>query len=106
VGVSSLEALAQRAWRELGVDDALILVDARMQEVFAARYVVTRGRAVLEGEERLCRPEALVASGAVEGAGWTGVGSGFAAYADALAPLAARAARIVPNLVPSARDLL
>jgi tRNA threonylcarbamoyladenosine biosynthesis protein TsaB len=106
VGVSSLEALAQRAWRELGADDVLVLVDARMQEVFAARYVITRARAMLRGEERLCRPDALLAPGAVVGDGWTGVGSGFSAYADALAPLTARAARIVPSLVPSARDLL
>jgi len=105
VAVSSLEALAQRAWRELGVDDALVCVDARMREVYAARYVVQRGRATLCGEERLCPPEALAAGG-VDGDGWTGVGSGFAAYADVLAPLAARAARVVPDLVPAARDLL
>lgn len=106
VGVSSLEALAQRAWRELGIDDALVCVDARMQEVYAARYVVRAGRAALRGEERLLAPDELLGSEAAEGDGWTGLGSGFAAYADVLAPLAARAARIVPDLVPSARDLL
>ncbi len=106
VAVSSLEALAQRAWRELGIDDALVCVDARMREVYVARYVVERGRALLRGEERLCPPEALVAPGGVDGDGWAGVGSGFAAYADVLAPLASRALRVVPDLVPSARDLL
>lgn len=106
VGVSSLEALAQHAWRELGIDDALVCVDARMREVYAARYVVRGRRATLRGEERLCPPEALLGPDAVAGDGWAGVGSGFAVYRDVLAPLAARAARVVPDLVPSARDLL
>jgi tRNA threonylcarbamoyladenosine biosynthesis protein TsaB len=106
VGVSSLEALAQRAWRELGVDDALVCIDARMREVYAARYVVRGRRAMLRGEERLCPPEALTLPGAVDGAGFTAVGDGFTAYADALAPLVTRASRVVAKLVPSAQDLL
>ena len=106
VGVSSLEALAQRAWREVGVDDALVCIDARMREVYAARYVVRGRRATLLGAERLCPPEALTVPGAVEGEGFSAVGDGFAAYRDALAPVIARASRVVAKLVPSARDLL
>lgn len=106
VAVSSLEALAQRAWRELGIEDALVCVDARMREVYVARYAVGAGRATLRGEERLCAPAALLEPEAVRGEGWVGLGSGFAAYADVLAPLTARAARVVPDLLPAARDLL
>ncbi len=106
VAVSSLEAVAQRGWRELGIDDALVCMDARMREVYAARYTVEAGRATLQGDERLCAPVALLEPGVVIGDGWGGIGSGFAVYADVLAPLAARAARVVPGLLPAARDLL
>src|SRR5690606_25787948 len=77
-----------------------------MREVYAARYVVRGRRATLRGEERLCPPEALVLPGAVEGDGFAAVGDGFTAYGEALAPLVARASRVVAKLVPSARDLL
>ena len=174
VAVSSLQALAQRAWRELGVADAWICVDARMREVYFARYTIRNGRATLRGEERLGPAAALetaaraletaagasaletaagpletaagasgptaegrppvgsgrasvasgraavgsgrapVASGrapvgsgrAPVGSGWAAVGSGWAVYRDELASLLAAAERVVPELVPAARDLL
>ncbi len=108
VAVSSLEALAQRAWRELGIEDALVCVDARMREVYLARYVVRAGRAVLVGEERLVSPDRVAApQDPPPGAdGWSAVGDGWEAYRDALAPVLAGASRAVPDLVPSARDLL
>src|SRR5690606_33362405 len=108
VAVSSLEALAQRAWRELGIEDALICVDARMREVYLARYVVRAGRAGLVGDERLVSPGDVAApEDPAPGAdGWCAVGDGWEAYRDALAPVLAGASRAVPDLVPSARDLL
>ncbi|HEX7080851.1 MAG TPA: tRNA (adenosine(37)-N6)-threonylcarbamoyltransferase complex dimerization subunit type 1 TsaB [Gammaproteobacteria bacterium] len=107
--VSSLEALAQRAWRELGIDDALILVDARMREVYLAHYVVRDGRAERIGDERLVAPEAVEAPKAAAGAPaarWSAVGDGWAAYADELAPVLAGSRRVAAELVPSARDVL
>jgi tRNA threonylcarbamoyladenosine biosynthesis protein TsaB len=103
VAVSSLEALAQRAWRELGIEDALLCVDARMREVYLAHYIVRGGRAELEGEERLVPPAAAAAP---EATGWAAVGDGWEAYRDALEGLRARASRVVAALYPSARDVL
>lgn len=105
VAVSSLEALAQRAWRELEIDDALICVDARMREVYVAHYAVHAGRATLRGEERLCAPDA-VADIAATRERWAAVGSGWGAYPGELSALRERASRVVPDLVPSARDML
>jgi len=39
-------------------------------------------------------------------AGWAALGNGWQAYADVLESLQAQAAAVLPELVPSARDLL
>lgn len=110
VSISSLEALAQRAWREFGIGDALLCVDARMREVYVARYTVQGARARLVGDERLVSPEQVtVLEGGGEGvvgAGWAAVGDGWEKYRDLLAPALEGASRVVPDLLPSARDLL
>ncbi|HEX6999961.1 MAG TPA: tRNA (adenosine(37)-N6)-threonylcarbamoyltransferase complex dimerization subunit type 1 TsaB [Gammaproteobacteria bacterium] len=101
--VSSLAALAQRAWREGGAEAALTCVDAHMGEVYWAAYAIEDGVAVLRGEERLGPPASVEPP--ADGA-WHAVGDGFAAHAEALAAVAARAARVRPDLLPAARDLL
>lgn len=107
ITVSSLQALAQRAWRELGITTSLACVDARMGEVYSAGYAVRDGRAYLVGEERLGSPESVALPSATAWSGpWAAIGNGCAAHADALAPLLAAAERLVPDLLPAARDLL
>jgi tRNA threonylcarbamoyladenosine biosynthesis protein TsaB len=103
VAVSSLAVAAQRAWREHGVRDALVAVDARMGEVYWAEVTVADGSAVARGEERLGAPECV----AVPAAGhFAAVGDAFAAHAEALAELRAAADGVFEELVPGARDLL
>jgi tRNA threonylcarbamoyladenosine biosynthesis protein TsaB len=103
VAVSSLAALAQRALDELDAERILTCVDARMGEVYWGGFESLRGLAAAKGPEALSAPEALRAPA---GDGWIAVGDGCAAYADALAEPLARASRIVPDLVPRARDVL
>lgn len=86
VPVSSLAALAQ------GVDAPRVLAafDARMQQVYWGAYVRGRdGLVVLEGEESVVAPAEVPLPAAQ---GWTGAGSGWDRYADALA------ARLGPRL--------
>ncbi len=113
VAVSSLAALAERARREHGAQRVLTCVDARMGEVYWALYEADAGQGLmrLEGEERLSPPEALAAEAAKTLAaepwrGWFAAGTGWERFAEALEPLAARAAGAAAGLVPSARDLL
>lgn len=128
VAVSSLRALAQRAFREYGVQRSLICVDARMKEAYSAAYVVRDGRAQLLGEERLGAPASVQQAVQVFGAtparnaavgedaaapaagpiprGWSAVGDGWAAYCDELEHLQAAADEVLTKLVPTARDLL
>lgn len=102
VAVSSLAALAQRAWESEAISRALICVDARMHEVYSAAYTICDGLAQLEHAERVCAPAAVACP---EGA-WSGIGSGFSVYARELERLSAAAERIVADLAPRARDLL
>lgn len=83
VPVSSLQALAQGAYREHGAVDVLSALDARMQEVYwAACRLGTGGIMRIVGEECVCPPQAALVP---EGIDWTGVGSGWGTYAEALA---------------------
>ena len=95
VGVGTLLAIAHAA----NVSHALCCLDARMNEVYAAAY---RRR----GEEwetvfgpGLYSPVDLPQ---LPSADWTGCGSGFAAYSQALQ---SRVDRVNADLVPHARDV-
>jgi tRNA threonylcarbamoyladenosine biosynthesis protein TsaB len=101
--VSSLLCIAERGWRELGCEHALVCVDAHMGEVYWGHFARRDGVVGIVGDERLGAP-ADVASPA--GVHYYALGSGFAAHAEPLAAAAGAAARVVPGLTPSAVDLL
>jgi tRNA threonylcarbamoyladenosine biosynthesis protein TsaB len=104
VPVSSLAALAHGAWRETQHGHILTAMDARIHEVYWAAYHVSQ-----EGQADLAVEEAVQAAAAVtlpDGHDWYGVGSGFAAYEDAL--LAACDDKLVGHAAqyfPLARDV-
>jgi tRNA threonylcarbamoyladenosine biosynthesis protein TsaB len=100
--VSSLLCLAQRAWREHGCERALVCIDAHMGEVYWA-LAERRGEVAIVGDERLGAPTEVTPALATP---YAAVGSGFAAHAEVLAPLARGAAQVLPALTPSAVDLL
>lgn len=83
VPVSSLRATAETARRERvresdgQLDSALVAMDARMDEVFAARFEQRDGLMCAAGDERVLPPE--TAAGLFR-PGDAGVGSGFARY--------------------------
>lgn len=103
VGVSSLAAIAQRAWREHGIARALVVVDARMGEVYSAEHALEDGLARLRGAEQIGRPEAVARP---EGPGWAALGDAFERYAAELEHVAAGASRVLAGLGPAARDLV
>lgn len=80
VPVSTLAALAQRAFREHGERRLLPAYDARMQELYWAAYEVDSQGLVQPVEpERVARVEVIPRPA---GIGWYGVGSGWAAYGE------------------------
>lgn len=101
--VSSLLCLAERAWQEARCERALVCVDAHMHEVYWA-HAARRGDAVeIVGDERLGAPADVAPP---EASPWCAVGNGFAAHAEALAGVMRAAARVLPELTPSAAALL
>ena len=101
--VSSLLCLAERAWHEAPFERALVCVDAHMGEVYSAIAERRDGIVEIVGDERLSAPADVAPPGT---APWCAVGNGFAAHAEALTPLMRAAAKVLPELVPSAAALL
>jgi len=75
--VSSLAALAQAAYQDLGWKKVLTAVDARMGEIYWASYEVQENHLVkLIGKEQISRPENIILPDATE----CGVGNAWDVY--------------------------
>jgi tRNA threonylcarbamoyladenosine biosynthesis protein TsaB len=81
VPVSTLAALAQGALRQYGAEHVVAAIDARMGQVYLGEYQAVDGLMLLLGEEVVATPDTLAP---VEAQAWFGVGTGWAAYGDAL----------------------
>jgi tRNA threonylcarbamoyladenosine biosynthesis protein TsaB len=99
VGVSTLESLAQGC----GAPRVIAALDARMSEIYHAAYVREDEAWRALSLPLLCKPGEAPP---VDGADWTGCGSGFAVHREALA---ARYSRNLGDVraqrVPHARDM-
>lgn len=101
VPVVTLEAMAAQALATEGFDGVAVCVDARMNEVYAAIYAKTAGGLEAQVPPGLFAP-AQAPLPESEGR-HLGCGSGFAAYADALAArYGSRLAALRPELYPNA----
>ena len=94
--VETLLAVAEEARHRSGARQVVALLDARMDEVYAAAYAWHAGQWRREGPMQLLPPQAVVVP-----AGWTLAGNAFDAYG---ARLPAGAARV--EAVPTAEALL
>ena len=79
LAVPTLEALALAC----GAEKVFACLDARMNEVYCAAYIVRNGTPET-AMAPLCAPPATVP--APPGSGWLGCGDGFAAYPELLGP--------------------
>jgi tRNA threonylcarbamoyladenosine biosynthesis protein TsaB len=75
--VAPIETLAAVAWAS-GAERALAMLDARMQEIYAASYQRQGGRLRRLGELQVARPESLLLPDTA--AGWTVCGNAWLAY--------------------------
>ena len=99
VGIGTLPAVALAS----GAERVVVCLDARMGEVYAAAFERTGSDWSTVRSPCLCSP---ATAPEVDGAGWTGAGSGFAAYGAALqARYANHLAELRPDLHPHARDI-
>lgn len=94
-GVSSLAAVALRA-HVSGDERIFVALDARMNELYCAAYLVCDGVPEEFLAPVVVSPQWVIAP---SGEGWIGAGDGFDAYPDLLA---ATVSRVVPDLWPTA----
>ncbi len=100
VPVSSLRCVAQAAVG-MGVTQAWVAMDARMDEVFSACFSVKDGIMHPAGEERVCAPQSAIPDDSLS---WSAVGNGFERFEtlsmlpvkDRWPAVVARAGHIVP----------
>lgn len=102
--VSTLQTLALRAPAD--APRVLACIDARMGELYAARYLRdAEGQLQLQERELLVAPEAVQLP--ADDSDWAGVGTGFAAGEGVLgARLQARLSSVDAQALPSAADVL
>ncbi|MEO7775503.1 MAG: tRNA (adenosine(37)-N6)-threonylcarbamoyltransferase complex dimerization subunit type 1 TsaB [Steroidobacteraceae bacterium] len=105
--VSDLRAVALRGARlarqqSVRFTQVLVCQDARMREIYTARFAPDTNELMRESEpERVIPPDQLN----VPGDGFIGAGSGFAEYAEALAGVSAALALCLPQCGPHAREI-
>jgi tRNA threonylcarbamoyladenosine biosynthesis protein TsaB len=92
--VDSLHAVAEEARHRFGAARVVSVLDARMNQIYAARYAFDGSAA--DATPQLLAPEALVVP-----PGWALAGNAFAAYGQRLPPAAAR-----HEALPGARAML
>lgn len=93
VPISSLAALAQGVYVEMGAPRVLAAIDARIGEVYWGAYRATEyGLVILIDQEIVCIPEDVPLPLAEDVRGWFGVGNGWHTYAQ---PLKARLGEMV-----------
>jgi tRNA threonylcarbamoyladenosine biosynthesis protein TsaB len=100
VGIGTLAALAEAA----GDDAVIACLDARMGEIYHAAYRRVDGALQEVSAPGLYAPPAAPA---LPGDGWSGCGSGFAAFDDALSSVyGAQLAKRRPDISPTAEAVL
>ena len=104
VGVSSLAAIAQRAWREHQASPVMVCLDARMGEVYWGVYRVDAGGVMqLQGDEHVSAPGAIAVGDSARD-GVFAAGPGWDAYAELARTEAAGGSD--HGLLPHAQDML
>ncbi|WP_180343029.1 tRNA (adenosine(37)-N6)-threonylcarbamoyltransferase complex dimerization subunit type 1 TsaB [Aeromonas veronii] len=105
IGISTLAAMAQGAYRLDGAQQVLTAIDARMNEVYFGRYELIDGRMQLVGDEVVSDPVALVDVRGKLAGPVTCVGTGFETYGETLSGLADELAESQVRF-PAAEDML
>lgn len=77
VGVSNLAAMAQQVLVQHDAKEVLVAIDAKMSEIYTARYVNVDGLAKLVGQEQVIAPTALPQ---FEAQGLFSAGTGWQTY--------------------------
>lgn len=79
IEVSTLAAMAQQQFDQYGDSDTLVLIDARMEEVYSGFYTIKQGVATELLDEDVCPPDQVLIK-VIDNAHFAIAGTGFEAY--------------------------
>jgi tRNA threonylcarbamoyladenosine biosynthesis protein TsaB len=105
VPVSTLQAMAQGAYREWGTKNVLVALDARRGEIYWGVYQLAKEGLL----QQMVIPDHLLVAPQIPvldvQTSWLGVGDAWAVYPDLTATLAEKLSRIEPYFKPHACDV-
>jgi len=104
VPISTLQALAQTGYRELGASAVLAAIDARMQEVYWGAFYLNEQQLMMPTiQESVVAPVSVIIP---TGKNWTGVGSAWDPYHQQLSQCVGKQLQAVyPKQYPHAQDV-
>jgi len=109
IPVSTLKAIAQRAYEQTKNKYILTAIDARMDEVYWAAYSLEEQLWHLHGEESVISPDKVSLTELLSQTDgpWIGAGTGWASYKDRLLLTAnCQLPTILPDCLPSAEVIV
>lgn len=106
ISLSSLAILAQTAFMQKNVTHSLVALDARMEQIYWAEYVITsHGLATLIHHEQICAPQNIITSSNHHD--WSGIGEGWQRYQTQLiSALGSHPQSIYSDLIPHANAMI
>lgn len=106
VMVSTLQALAQGAYKNYGATKVLVALDARMQQIYWGAYSLgADGLMQALQEDQLCAPNQVTAPSSID-KDWVMVGNALSEYSEVLQPFCQLLNHQYPLLTsPNARDV-
>jgi tRNA threonylcarbamoyladenosine biosynthesis protein TsaB len=103
IAVSSLQTIAQGAYRRLAAQNVLAVFDARMNEVYVAGFTEVNGLMQASSDETVCAPQMLPDS--LLNKQFTAVGNGAEVYAEIL-QAQCQLNDIAKDFFPDAQDII
>ena len=92
IPISTLKTMAQRAYEQTNIENVLVAIDARMDEVYWAAYTLNNKQWLIDGEECVISPDKIqlpsMLSDTNPGTGraktWVAAGTGWGSYSERL----------------------
>ena len=112
IPISTLKAMAQRAYEQTGIENVLSAIDARMDEVYWGAYTLVNEQWKIDGEERVISPDKIDLPSMLSAKNkiWVGAGTGWGRYSERLlstdketSAMAFKPAEVLIDCFPSAK---
>lgn len=86
IPISTLKAMAQRAYEQTGIENVLAAIDARMDEVYWGAYTLVNQQWEIDGEECVISPDKIQLPSMLSAKDkiWVGAGTGWQSYSERL----------------------